>query len=136
MTYDIPENAKILSITGDYETVGSDGEDLVGLKIETNKGDIKLLISSYQSCCENWEALFLETPDDLSKVIGAKLISVSDLEIETNEYDSDSDELRETQLRVTTTKGIIQFAVYNEHNGYYSHATFLQVFDMKEHGGL
>jgi len=109
---------------------------LTGLKIETDKGNIELLISDNQSCCENWDALFLETPDDLSKIIGAKLIEVSDIEINTQEYDQNSCGLNETQLRVVTTKGIIQFAIYNEHNGYYSHATFLQVFDTNEDGDL
>jgi len=135
MKYDIPKNATILSITGNHYKE-HEYYNLTGLKIETNKGNIELLISDNQSCCENWDALFLETPDDLSKVIGAKLIEVSDIEINTQEYDQNSCGLNETQLRVVTTKGIIQFAVYNEHNGYYSHATFLQVFDINEDSDL
>jgi len=135
MKYSIPKNAIILSITGDYSKEHG-YYNLTGLKIETDKGNIELLISDNQSCCENWDALFLETPDDLSKVIGARLIEVSDIEISTQEYDQNSCELNETQLRVVTTKGIIQFAVYNQHNGYYSHATFLQVFDTNEDSDL
>ena len=33
------------------------------------------------------------------------------------------------QLRITTDKGVIQYAIYNEHNGYYSHGIIKQVFD-------
>lgn len=135
MKYNIPENATILSITDNYSKECR-YYNLTGLKIETDKGNIELLISDNQCCCENWDALFLETPDDLSKIIGAKLIEVSDIEINTQEYDQNSCGLNETQLRVVTTKGIIQFAVYNEHNGYYSHATFLQVFDINEDSDL
>lgn len=81
----------------------------------------------------NGGALFLETPDDPSKVVGAKIISITDIQIPnyaTAEYALDAGD--ETQLQIKTTKGIIQYAVYNSHNGYYSHAAFTQVFDTKE----
>jgi len=135
MKYDIPKNARILSVDGDY-TENIDYSTMRGLKIETDKGDIKLMISDIPCCCENWDALYLETPDNLDKIVGAKILEISDIEIKTGEYNQNSCDLEETQLRVTTTKGIIQFAVYNEHNGYYAHATFLQVFDIKEDGDL
>lgn len=130
MKYKIPENAKIIKV----EDAFSEKLGYEGLRILTDKGEVKILISDEQQCCERWGSEFLETPDDTSKVIGAVLLSVEDLTI-ASPRDTD-DEAIETQLRITTSKGIIQYAVYNSHNGYYSHATFLQVFDTIEEGSI
>ena len=133
MTYKIPENATVVSIDSDYIINQSVYTDLEGLKITTDKGDIILVIDKESQCCENFGGDFLETPDDIKKYIGAKLLSVED----TNDHVlNDSEESNETQLKIVTTKGVLQYAVYNEHNGYYSHGTFLQVFDYIEKGGL
>ena len=133
MTYEIPENAKILSIKEDTIVDKSSGwrESYEGLIIKTNKGSIKLVISDGQSCCEQWGALFFETPDDVSQFVGAKILQIQDIDIKREEFIDN-----ETQLRITTDRGIIQYAIYNEHNGYYSHGTILQVFDTIETGFL
>ena len=133
MTYEIPENAKILSIKEDTIVDKSSGwrESYEGLIIKTNKGSIKLVISDGQSCCEQWGALFFETPDDVSQFVGAKILQIQDIDIKREEFIDN-----ETQLRITTDRGIIQYAIYNEHNGYYGHGTILQVFDTIETGFL
>ena len=68
MIYKIPENATILSIKEDAIRDDSRGWDewYEGLIIETDKGDIRFVISTGQSCCENWGSLFFETTDDVS----------------------------------------------------------------------
>jgi hypothetical protein len=141
MKYKIPDNAKILSINPDYEEI-VDNVKLTGLLLVTDKGNIKLLISAKQNCCEKWGALFLDTPDDITQFIDATVINIEDicagLKI-CNELNICNDidiECSETQLRITTTKGILQFAVYNSHNGSYNHATLLQVFDLQEESYL
>lgn len=133
MIYIIPKDARILSIKEDTIVDRSQGynETYEGLIIETDKGNIKLGISTEQSCCEHWGALFFETPDDISQFVGAEILEIQDIEIKRDEFIDN-----ETQLRITTDKGIIQYAIYNEHNGYYSHATILQVFDHVENGCL
>ena len=133
MTYEIPENAIIQSIKEDTIVDNSRGwrESYEGLIIETDKGSIKLVISDSQSCCEQWGALFFETPDDISQFIGAEILQIEDIDIKREEFIDN-----ETQLRITTDRGIIQYAIYNEHNGYYSHGTILQVFDCIENGCL
>ena len=133
MTYQIPENAKITSIKEDTIIDNSRGwrESYEGLIIETDNGSIKLVISDSQSCCEQWGALFFETPDDISQFVGAKILQIQDIDI-----NHDDEINNETQLRITTDRGIIQYAIYNEHNGYYSHGTILQVFDHIETGSL
>ena len=130
MTYQIPENAIIQSIKEDT-IVDSWRESYEGLINETDKGSIKLVISDSQSCCEQWGALFFETPDDVSQFVGAEIIGIEDIYIKREEYIDN-----ETQLRITTDRGIIQYAIYNEHNGYYSHGTILQVFDSIETSSL
>lgn len=133
MTYQIPENAIIQSIKEDSIVDESSDwrESYEGLIIETDKGSIKLVISDSQSCCEQWGALFFETPDDISQFVGAEILQIEDIDIKREEFIDN-----ETQLRITTDRGIIQYAIYNEHNGYYSHGTILQVFNHIENGGL
>lgn len=133
MIYEIPENAKILSIKEDTIVDRSSGykQTYEGLIIETDKGSIKLVISDSQSCCEQWCALFFETADNISQFIGAEILQIEDIDIKRDEWIDN-----ETQLKITTNKGIIQYAIYNEHNGYYSHGTILQVFDRIENGCL
>ena len=134
MTYEIPENAIIQSIKEDTIVDNSSRgwrESYEGLIIETNKGCIKLVISDSKSCCEQWGALFFETPDDISQFIGAEILQIEDIDIKREEFIDN-----ETQLRITTDRGIIQYAIYNEHNGYYSHGTILQVFDSIETSSL
>jgi hypothetical protein len=133
MLYEIPNNANILSIKEDTIVDRSCGykQTYEGLIIETDKGSIKIVISDDQSCCEQWGALFFETPDDISQFIGAEILQIEDINIKRDEFIDN-----ETQLRITTDKGVIQYAIYNDHNGYYSHATILQVFDRIENGCL
>lgn len=137
MQYTIPENAIITSINPNY-LEKQDDSYMEGLCITTDKGNIKLFISLNQHCCENWGAEFLETPDDTSKHIGATLLSVEDTPIPSPRGDDPS--VGETQLRVTTSAGVIQYAIYNSPNSDYycdhSHATFLQVFDTVENSTL
>lgn len=130
MKYQIPENAIILSIKED--TV-EDDYSYEGLIIETDKGMIKLAISDSQYCCEHFGALFFETPDDTDQFIGARILSIEDISIKRDDYIK---EHQETQLRITTDKGVIQYAIYNSHNGYYAHSTLKQVFESIEYDSL
>ena len=137
MIYTIPQGATITGITEDYEEkVG--WSTLEGLLIATDKGNIKVMIANEQNCCEDASNLFLETPDDLSTYIGAEVLQIEDICIgltaDTDGYGFDAG--GETQLKVTTSKGVLQYAIYNNHNGYYSHATLVQVFDSVEKGSL
>lgn len=129
MSYEIPKDSIIESINADFT---SDGQ--TGLYIESTKGDIKLMIDDGQCCCEDFGNLFFETPDDIDKFIGAKILSVENIEVPNTSYMSEYglDEGGETQLKITTNKGVLQYAVYNAHNGYYSHASIQQVFDKTE----
>ncbi len=137
MKYQIPENAMILSIDSNYiENASYDNWE--GLYITTDKGDIKILISDGQCCCEDAGSKFLETPDNIEKFIGSTILKIEDIcvGLTAAEGDYGFDSGGETQLKVTTTRGVLQYAVYNAHNGYYSHATFVQVFEQIETSSL
>lgn len=134
MIYTIPKGAKILAINDEYVMTKNTYTSLEGLHITTSNGDIKLLIGNSTDCCERWDGAFLETPDDPLKYIGAKILQIEDTN--DRELNPDDGESRETQLKIITNRGVLQYAVYNSHNGYYSHATFLQVFAFVENSSL
>lgn len=92
-----------------------------GFVIEMTDGtDIKMGISNYQSCCENWGYLMSE--DNLDDFIGAYIYSIEGV----------GQALEHVQvpsiyeggimfINISTSKGLLQFVAYNGHNGYYSH---------------
>lgn len=99
---------------------GSWKRDYCGYVIQTNKQDVKIGITDYQSCCESFG--YLTSEDDMSYYIGAELVNVTitdDLLVTTDLY-----EVREGAtmfVNIVTNKGTLQFVVYNCHNGYYGH---------------
>lgn len=134
MQYTIPAGATIMSINDSFAKCEGKYTTLEGLKIETDKGNVVLLIDTDGQYCENFGNDFLETPDDINKYIGAKIIAIEDTN--NRELNPNDEESSETQLKIVTNRGVLQYAVYNSHNGYYSHSTFLQVFDFVEKSSL
>lgn len=125
MEFKIPENPVIISIEDDF-----DDNYNTGLKICTDKGVIMILIDMEAACCEETGHNFIDTPDDITTFIGAKIQKIEAIEIDNSDSEDARDyEDKEVQLKVTTDKGVLQYAVYNSHNGYYSHTSFVQVFD-------
>ncbi len=130
--FNIPSGATIKSIDGEYEE-----SNAKGLLISTNKGDIKLILSDMQQCCEDHGHLFFDTPDKVDEFIGAKILAVKEIEVDlAKQIGKDYGERSESQLRIVTSRGDIQYAVYNDHNGYYAHAGICQVFDDTENFSL
>lgn len=94
----------------------------VGFEIETNKQTIKLGISDGHSCCENYGYLMSE--DDLSEFEGASLLGVDIVDTALNVEKLTSEQVSEGDcmfVNFLTSKGLLQFVAYNEHNGYYGH---------------
>jgi hypothetical protein len=82
--------------------------------------EIKIGIDDDQQCCE--KTGFLSSNDDYSDFIGAEFLTV--LTVDTNNLVSKLKDIYESDvafINVETSKGTLQFAVYNEHNGYYGH---------------
>lgn len=110
-------NTIITSIDSNYTK-----DYFTGLNISTDKGDIQLLIDTHQQCCENWGCKFLDTPDEPSNFIGATILSIESIDL-------DATYGWETQIKIVTDHGVLQYAVYNEHNGYYCHAAITKIYE-------
>lgn len=67
-----------------------------------------------QSCCEN---RYMTTDDDLSRFIGAELVSAETSSAPNIEYEDGDHEVQ--FLKVTTSFGVFTMESHNEHNGYY-----------------
>lgn len=113
-----------------------------GFLIITNRQCIYILIENYQKCCENWgyeackDSGIIETQDDLKDFIGAELISIESIEPGTHngisvyntlleEIDYDRSEIAAEFVNIKTSNGLLQFAIYNCHNGYYGHNIYI-----------
>lgn len=113
-----------LSMSGMLHSIcGYGGYD--GYKIETSLKTFYILIENGQDCCESWG--YLTTNDDLSYFIGKEInkISLTDMNLSNKELE-ELEYLAEGGVQFLTmymTDGeILQFAVYNSHNGYYGHS--------------
>jgi len=100
-----------------------------GYRVKTERQDVYMLISNGQNCCENWG--YATSEDNLEDFIGANLISVSvtNSKLETLEIP----EIYEGDVMfctLETDRGPLQFAVYNEHNGYYGHTALIVSQDL------
>ena len=104
-----------------------------GFRIETEDEEMYFLINNFQSCCENW-GIYLYTPEDLKEYVGAEYLGYDEkncCEIE-NHLENEYVHPDETCfLNIHTSKGTIDFAVYNSHNGYYSHGVILKITNKK-----
>lgn len=81
------------------------------------------VINNGQDCCENWG--YLSSEDDFGSFIGSELknVYVTDTKLGTivSNMKEDLDAGSAMFINVETTKGLLQFVAYNEHNGYYGH---------------
>ena len=91
---------------------------------------IKLGIENHQSGCENWG--YFMTNDNLEDFIGAQFIGVKTVDnCLIKEKCPDMYEGGITYVDIETSKGVLQFTAYNDHNGYYSHDAIVIVGDSK-----
>lgn len=107
--------------------------ELDGVKIDfDNDKSLVFGISNDQDCCEEWVYSQVDN-EDVTNYIGAKIRSI---EIVDHYVSTQLEEIGvcETDcyfLNVMTTKGELNFAVYNIHNGYYGHRVTMK-YDNKE----
>lgn len=97
-----------------------------GYKIITSAHEYMILIDNGQSCCESWG--YFSSDDDFEKFIGKELVSVELTDIALNKQKLEEVEpygLDEGGIQFVDFKmkdgSVLQFAVYNSHNGYYGH---------------
>lgn len=98
-----------------------------GYCIETDSRKLYFVINNGQDCCENWG--YLSSEDDFGSFIGSELknVYVTDTKLGTivSNMKEDLDAGSAMFINVETTRGLLQFAAYNEHNGYYGHDVLL-----------
>ena len=117
-----------------------DWEEFDGYKISTTDGVIEIAVDSYTQCCENWGYISSNDHYNLNDFCGAEILAIK--------YTQKIDEVLETVamqlskegvtldnvyfITFETSKGTLQFAVYNEHNGYYGHDCYVSCDFIKE----
>lgn len=104
-----------------------------GFRVVTTKHEILVLIDDQQSCCESWG--YIHSADDLGDYVGATLreLRLTDTALNAKiveghgcgDYGFDGGGIQFVDLN--TSKGKLQLAVYNSHNGYYGHGIVVAV---------
>lgn len=129
------DHGKIISIK-EYENICSSDIELnnkypkyyEGFVIKTDKKTFFLLISNNDCCCEIFGHISSE--DDLNQFIGSTLRSVERTDCLLKNFSVKlikNNITREDSIFLTldTSKGTLQFTVYNRHNGYYGHEVII-----------
>lgn len=98
-----------------------------GYKIITSEHEYMILIDNGQECCESWG--YFSSDDDFKKFIGKELVSIELTDTALNKKKLEEVEpygLDEGGIQFVDFKmgngSVLQFAVYNAHNGYYGHS--------------
>ena len=123
---------KITSIESFDDTGGKDlglgeGTSYEGYKIKTTTKEFVIGISNGSSCCESWGHITSE--DNLNKFIGAEILNYrcinsadyNEIELTRKNAGEYVDVYDCAFIDFNTDRGVLQFAVYTSHNGYYGH---------------
>lgn len=124
---------KILRIE-EFEDMGAkdfgpdcDRSSYEGYKIVTDEKTFKIGVSNSASCCESWGHISSE--DNFEDFIGAEIVNYkckeaaeyTDIDLTKKNVGEYVDVYDCAFIDFNTSKGTLQFAVYNHHNGYYGH---------------
>ena len=101
-----------------------------GYLIETNEHKYLILINNGQSCCESWG--YFSSDNDFEDFIGKELKEVRLTDTALNQqrlneiepYGFDGGGIQFVDF-VIANGDVLQFAVYNSHNGYYGHSILI-----------
>ena len=117
--------AEVLGLWG---KVGTEAE---GFSVKTDEHAFLILISSRQSCCESWG--YITSDDEFEKYIGRNLAEVNLTDVSLLKEPLEELEYLDGGgvqfVDFVTDRGVLQFAVYNAHNGYYGHSVLLTMDD-------
>lgn len=105
--------------------------DMTGYQVITDLRTIGLLVEAGTKCCEDWG--YIVSDDMPERFIGAELteVYITDEALKNVKIPEDEGNHSYTAIFINlqTTKGLLQFAVYNGHNGYYGHLVTIQIGD-------
>ncbi len=118
-----------------------DDDTNLGYEIHTNKQVVTIFISNQSGCCESWGVI--TTEDTLSDFIGAELITLSTIDYDYKNHPLTKDDTCWGYdeggcifVDVETSKGKLQFVLYNQHNGYYGHSVTIRSSQFNEDTGV
>lgn len=98
-----------------------------GFVITTNIQTIKIGISNFQSCCENFGCII--TNDNIEEFIDSELKDIYIVDNSLNNKKIEELEYLDCGgvmfVNFETSEGLLQFVAYNAHNGYYGHEAVL-----------
>ena len=105
------------------DIVEFENDSTEGYIITTDKQKITISIDNVQDCCEVWGMITSE--EDTGLFINSELLGISEVdeaynEIVKSEFSADY-EGGAIFVNLSTSIGVLQFAIYNFHNGYYGH---------------
>lgn len=106
-----------------------------GYIVHTEKHRIQLLIENTLSCCEDWG--FMTSEDNPSDFVGAEFIDLKIVDDSYNvidfgyslQYRGGLEEGKAVFINMETDRGVLQFVLYNAHNGYYGHDCKITIDD-------
>jgi hypothetical protein len=108
----------------------ADRRSMDGYKVTTKKNIILVLIDNDQSCCESWG--YMSSEDDMQSFVGANLrdVVLTDTALKSLSVDENLKYLDCGGVQFVnfeTSRGTLQLAVYNAHNGYYGHGIIVAI---------
>jgi len=110
-----------------FNVIGYDDLGYEGYLIKTNLQEIKILIRDYQYCCENWGYFWCD--DNIEEYINSELykIEIVDECLKPKRLPSSlAYQGNACFINLETSNGLLQFVLYNSHNGYYSHEVIIR----------
>jgi hypothetical protein len=121
MTYYLSEEGKFEGLAGKIVTAADFSEER--LRLEFDDGTAVQIRDDVPSCCE---IRYMTTDDDVSSLVGHKLLYVEAKDGPTEE-DEDGDPHETCFVEVATDDGFITITSHNEHNGWYGGFALLVV---------
>lgn len=121
------------------DKAGSYPRQYDGIRITFDDGEELFFgINTDQYCCET--VAYLHSVDDPEEFIGANFLRLDERDTWPENVGEEEPEYWDgggfQAIDVVTDRGIMQFVVYNEHNGYYSHGTILKFRDKLDYDRL
>lgn len=97
-----------------------------GYKVVTSERELFIVVNDFQGCCESWGMVSSE--DDTQSFVGAELLQMNWVDVARKKhFDVDVYDGEVMFIDLETSKGLLQLAVYNCHNGYYGHTAFIKI---------
>lgn len=101
-----------------------------GYEVITNETTYRILIDNFQCCCEDWG--YFSSDDDFERYYGKTLIAVVLTDTVLNQkkleeilpYGIECGGIQFVDFKFSDGS-VLQFAVYNSHNGYYGHDIYV-----------